>query len=144
MTTIVYSQGILATDSACSAGGTMIGTLRKMARNAQGYLVATAGATLSCAAVMRWVEHGMDEPGPSIDDDEFSALLIRPDGTVCLLGGDGIQVPIDAPYHVLGSGRDIALGALAMGASAENAVQIACRFDTASREPVQVMRLVEE
>ncbi len=44
--------------------------------------------------------------------------------------------PIEAPFAAIGSGAELALGAMAQGATAIQAVKIACRFDIHSRPPV--------
>lgn len=141
MTTIAYRDGILCTDSACtSSQGILLGTVRKLGRAPDGSLIAAAGKSMACAVVVAWAESGM-EGSPNVSDDDFGAILVRPDRTVHHLSGDGSTVQIDAPFHAEGSGYQIALGAMAAGASAEEAVQIACKLDGKSREPVQLIRL---
>jgi len=46
------------------------------------------------------------------------------------------RIDIDHEFFAIGSGAAIALGAMAFGASAEVAVEIACRYDTCSGPPV--------
>lgn len=140
MTTIAIRGREIATDSATTLGTIVTGTVRKHAAY-KGYVVVAAGGMLACATVFQWVEGGMKSGALDVSDDDFSALLVHPDGAVFQLGGSGLQVPIHAPFYALGSGREIALGAMAAGADPERAVQIACRLDGASREPVHVMRL---
>jgi hypothetical protein len=48
---------------------------------------------------------------------------------------------MDAPFYVAGSGGSLAMGAMAHGATAEEAVQIACKYDTKTCEPVHVLRV---
>lgn len=142
LTTIAYSRGVLAADSASTSNGILCGVVTKLARSPDGHIAAVAGSTLDCAAIRRWVAGGLiGETGVSGNDS--SGLLIKPDGSVHLLGSDGALAPIEAEYHATGSGWQIALGAMAAGASAEEAVRIACRLDGGSCEPIHVMRLGE-
>ena len=140
MTTIAYRDGVLAADSASCAGGTWSGSTRKIGRAPDGSIAALSGTVVDCHAVLRWVEHGMDERKRPVEQD-VAGLLITADGTVYLVEGNAPPAPITAPFYAAGSGRQIALGAMAAGASAQRAVEIACEWDTGSRGPVVVERL---
>lgn len=50
---------------------------------------------------------------------------------------------VHASFYAIGSGRRLAIGAMAAGASAKEAVEIACRFDTHSRGPVNAARVLK-
>jgi hypothetical protein len=45
------------------------------------------------------------------------------------------------PYIAIGSGREVAMGAMAAGADAERAAHIACELVTSCRPPVDTLRL---
>jgi ABC-type uncharacterized transport system permease subunit len=141
MTVVAIKDGIVATDSAAhTARGLYVGTVRKIARSPEGHVIACSGTALSVAAMLHWVESGL-VGSPGTDPEEYHALLVRPDGSVCEVGGDGLLVQVDAPFHASGSGRELAIAAMACGKSAEEAVQIACRWHGACGEPVQTLRL---
>lgn len=74
---------------------------------------------------------------------------IQGDIVLVWLAGDGVvthfltggSVQIDAPFHADGSGCAIAIGAMAAGADAKRAVEIACDYDTQCGGPVHVLTL---
>ena len=137
MTTIVYRDGVLATDSGSTSDGIHICTVRKIGRTAQGGLVALTGDSVECAMALKWFENGVGE-APNTD---CGGLLIHADGSVHAIGRACCTVPIQGPFHARGSGYAISLGAMAAGATAERAISIACQFDCYSVGPVQIERL---
>lgn len=94
------------------------------------------------AAFHRWYEGGASglrlkcEPA-----DSFGALEVRVDGTVVRYGDSWLPFEMDAPYHVIGRGDAFVLGALAAGATAEEAVRLALAHTDAGGGDVQVERL---
>lgn len=136
MTTVAYRDGVLATDSASTAGGIYSGSVRKMARSPDGSLVGVSGGTVACAELLRWVEGGM-QGRPDVSGDVYG-VLIGTDRTVHIIEDGGRPVAIEASFFACGSGREIALGAMAMGASAQRAVEIACMWDRCTVGPVVV------
>lgn len=66
-------------------------------------------------------------------------MLIRPDGRVREWYGDGWIEMRPASRSAWGSGRGFAMGAMMYGASAEQAVKIACGLDNESGEPVMTL-----
>jgi 20S proteasome alpha/beta subunit len=49
--------------------------------------------------------------------------------------------PFEGAFHAIGSGADAALAALHMGASAEQAVEVAIKVDQGSGPPIGVLRV---
>ncbi|MTH61180.1 hypothetical protein [Paracoccus litorisediminis] len=134
MTTIVYRDGVLASDTRAYSGhATPIGTKRKIHRRRDGAMfgVSTAAPGLS-EQVARWYldDKNMDllpQLGP---EDGFDMLEIDKDGQVFIYH-DSIHPtgPLTAPYFTVGSGANYAIGALEMGASAVEAVRVAITND---------------
>lgn len=139
MTTMAFREGIMAADSAAFADDTYGGQTTKIFRTADGSLVALAGSLIYAARVEAWLK-GVTSKKPDYGVD-VSGILVRQDGTIWVINGDGDLAPINAPYLASGSGRVAALGALAAGASAQKAVEIACGLDAYTRGPVQVEHL---
>ena len=147
MTTIAYRDGVLAADSLISCGQTRIGSVRKIVR-ANGFLAALTGDMQDTVLLRRWLEAGCPE-APNDDDASPWGTLGNDGGSGIVVDATGAMVfdnklrryAVDAPFLADGSGADIALGAMAAGASAEDAVRIACRLDTGSGEPVEAARL---
>ena len=142
MTTIAYRDGVMAADTALIGGGVVEGAFKKIAQSH-----GTDGpTTIGCAGsagyfqpFVDWVRGKGEKPAPD-KDDGFDALVVRPDGSVEAYDRLMVALPIEAPFHAIGSGKELARGAMAAGATAEEAVKIACLFDTGSCEPVTVVR----
>lgn len=140
MTTIAYAFGTLASDSASTGNGTFCGRVRKVGRAQDGSIAAFAGSVIACAVMLRWFEGDRSGDTPRLGT-ECGGLMVRADGSVHLIDGDGDTAQVDGDHHAIGSGRDMALAAMAAGADPARAVEIVCELDTASRGPVQVERL---
>lgn len=79
---------------------------------------------------------------------DVAALLAFPSGPVFYLAvykeeedWKGELTRVLAPFCAVGSGRNYAMGAMEHGASAAEAVEIACRHDAMSGLPLQCIRL---
>lgn len=100
----------------------------------------TAGGVDDAEAFFHWYEHGADvENSPELDNSFMAVLLNRSGIFVCF--ASCYPVAIGGEVCAIGSGHEIARGAMAMGASPERAVEIACDLDTGSGPPVVVERL---
>lgn len=142
MTTIAMRDGVIAADSGTTAGGIYVGAMRKITRLADGRLLAATGSIGDGRAVDSWLNAGGDpDKKPKIDDDGYDALCLSPDGSAWRIDSSLTFFQLDAPFHAVGSGFELALGAMAHGATAAEAVKIACRLDTRSREPIHVEAL---
>jgi hypothetical protein len=136
MTTICYKDGILAADTLIIAGESMSGTGIKILRiNGDRY-----GVSGNFADVARLRAWNCNTP---ISEANISAksnvLWVDKKGLLLEIERDTILPPIEAPYHAYGSGADYALGAMAMGASAAEAVIVAAKFDPFTNTDVTVL-----
>lgn len=139
MTTIAYRDGILACDSGMVLGEVLVGKTQK-AWAYKGHIVTGCGDASDIFAFRDWFVRGMKGDCPDPNGDGF-LILITPEGLVMEREKYG-WVKKDCPFYAWGSGFEIALGALAHGASAREAVEIACEYDIYSQEPV--MQFVQE
>jgi ATP-dependent HslUV protease subunit HslV len=160
MTTICYRSGTLASDSGVFHPERNLheGATQKVFQLAGGLLYAGAGDADDRA--VRALLDGVRSPDqlPSAKDllatgCDINAVVIFPDGQVYTVACNAPDEEDDAgtwsaeiillraPYLALGSGREIALGALWAGKSAEQAVEAACEHNVWTRGPVQSLRL---
>lgn len=140
MTTIAYRDGILAADTLITAGNIRCGTETKI--KARGPLL--YGSCGSCGLtdkVEAWIRAGMigDRPHLKAGEATGSVFVFMPDDKIVWMHEDGDTV-LTAPYWAAGSGEKFALGAMAHGASAEEAVRAAIVHDTGSGGSVTVLR----
>jgi hypothetical protein len=75
------------------------------------------------------------------ESEEFEAagIIFMPDGLIVKFNRIGNSW-LHAEYYSEGSGCDYACGAMAMGASAEESVRIAIKFDISSGGLIQTLR----
>jgi ATP-dependent protease HslVU (ClpYQ) peptidase subunit len=149
MTTAAWSakEGVLAVDTQVTSGNRKFRT-HKVARLPCGGLIAGTGNLVHILKVTRWVQAGYAESAkPEFGDDEdggqFECLIIQGDGQVVLLDDDMEPMPVTDEFIAIGSGGNYAMGAMACGKTAVEAVKIAAQFDAATSEPVEAYFLEE-
>jgi ATP-dependent HslUV protease subunit HslV len=145
LTTIAYKDGMMAGDTGVCSDRVITASIRKVSRNGNGDLCAAAGGLSWAMSFHDWFNAGEkgDHPPPEENDSwTDTGLIVRADGSMWLYESDG-RYRINAEYYALGSGREFAFGAMAVGATAEQAVQAAMRHDTHTNGDVDVVRLVE-
>lgn len=143
MTTIAYRDGVMAADSRAYAGyNAALGSKTKIRRLEDGTLVGCSATVPGFGeAVLDWYARGAKpDDAPKAEGAKFSLLVVKPDGQA-LYAGDAFHLsgPISAPFFTIGSGEHAAQGALHHGASAAEAVEIACRVDVWSALPVMTL-----
>lgn len=139
MTTIAYRAGVMAADSRAYGGSKLpIGEKCKIKRLDNGTLIGVTSTIVGASsAVMAWYEAGCPAK-PEVDlPESFSLLVVEHERKAFyaenkpLLSG-----PLHADFFAIGSGEEYALGALAFGANAVQAVAMACKLDVWSELPV--------
>jgi hypothetical protein len=129
MTIGVYRDGVLAADTAIWIGRSLSGHMTKLARHENGSMIATAGISAICSQMMDHFLAGETEQLIALSqehDDDVDALIVDEEG-VCRSFHSGALLRLRSDYMVIGSGHEIATGALGMKASAEEAVAL-CIF----------------
>ena len=143
MTVLAYRAGIIASDSVLVDNGTMCGAGRKLARGPDGTIAGACGSCGISHRFLQWIEAGEpDDFDPDTQGNEFGAIVVRPDGSTWRMSASGVIWPSTAPFFTDGCGSDIAMGALEMGATAEQAVAAAIKWDCNCGGDIQVERLV--
>jgi hypothetical protein len=139
MTTIAYRSGNLAADSLIAYTNITNGSRDKIAVCGR-YTVALAGIARLRKPLEQWCADGCpDDNVPSIlttMSDKFAALIIDNETGQLYEFDDGDLLPVYADYTAIGSGALLAIGAMAHGASAEEAVRAAALHDKNTGGPV--------
>lgn len=146
MTVIAYKSGTMCSDSMVSTGsGFNDGSVRKIIKTPEGFLVGAAGNLSHVSKFLDffedydtdWVwENCVDELS---ELDEIEGLLVTPDEILVFV--DGYFSPVKADFYALGNGSPVAKGAMAMGATAEEATEIAIRFTLGCGGDIQKVEL---
>lgn len=131
MTVIAWDGKTLAADKRADVGGTAL-TTTKIKKLESGEIVAFTGSVSTGRILLDWYENGAEpEEWPeSQNGDDWARLIVASKGGVCFYEGHPVAVHCEDKFAAFGSGRDVALGALAMGADAIKAVEIASMFQS--------------
>lgn len=139
MTTIVYRNGVVAADTrAYSGSSTPIGEKIKIevitySDGSKSVVGVSTPAPGFSEEIRRWFandKHPDFEPQGLGDRRSFEAIEVTKDGEVFFYNDSFVPSgPLITDWIAIGSGKDYAVGALSMGASAEEAVQVAITND---------------
>lgn len=140
MTTIAYKNGILACDKQCTDNGTKYrGSFKATVANDSVYIV--TGTVVRGLKFIEWILNGgrdSDEDAPRLKDTQVIQMDLKT-GKIHHWEAD-FPLPVEDRIAAWGSGGDIALGAMAAGASPEAAVKIASSWDDGTGFGVQMFR----
>ena len=154
MTCIVFRDGVIATDSKIIGRSwhAMGGFAKCGRREVDGkvYLYGATGETAYSGKFHRWMESdafvsfittGEGHPNlePSARDEQCTGLIFNPDGSCTRFEGNYPHYTVTGEYFAFGSGDAVALGALYMGATAQQAVEAAIEHDVLTNGPVQFL-----
>lgn len=151
MTVIAYKDGVMACDSCWSDNGLVVNSANKIVKLSAGGLLGEAGDsdTRDIIRLLDKVKKADQLPEREAISKlgiDYAAILALPDGTLWNVYADiekkdyGL-FPIRLPFAAVGCGRQIAIGAMAAGASAVQAASIACQWDTHCRLPIHQAKL---
>ena len=146
MTIIVWDGVTLAADKQVTTGG-LKQTVTKIFE-IRGHLVGFSGDFDLAQTLKHWFKEGADisnYPAFQSEDDKFVAMLvITPNKEI--LKYERSPHPIlmnESKVYAMGSGRDFAVGALAMGATAEEAVRIASLHESGCGMGIDTLTLTD-
>ena len=131
MTVIAWDGHILAADRMGENGSTLSTVKKLWPLKKQGGAFAVCGSLSQGLALKRWVEGGMKEDKfPFVKEGESWTHLIvaLPKKSVMLFENSPDAIEVLDSFAAWGIGREVALGALQMGASSIVAVEIASKW----------------
>jgi hypothetical protein len=142
LTTWAYRNGVLVADSMVSTSSSLqvVGTAKKVHKSKDGWLAAGAGILVDVHRFFRWVDEGRDED-EAIKLENLDGILISPEGDVYQIDDSLFPYQIDAEFHAGGGGAAIATGAMAFGATAEEAIKIAMKYSLGTGGKIQKVTL---
>jgi ATP-dependent protease HslVU (ClpYQ) peptidase subunit len=150
MTVIVFDGKQMVADRRMSSGN-MHETVQKIHRLAGGVVVGFSGSVAHQGAMLQWIKDGVNPeayPGPAFDAEhpmDAEMLVVNKWGQVFTFVGGPYLVEVLSRPVVIGSGAAYVLGAMAAGADAVRAVEIASQYDPGCGNGIDVVEvLVEE
>lgn len=141
MTTIAFDGKTLAADR--QMGG--IFNVKKIFKVPQGW-AAGCGDYDNILEIVCWLQEGADRDDmPTLPDkNDTDVIIIVPSGKVQWLSWPYLRfVELTEERVSFGSGSEFALGAMAAGATAKQAVAIACRYDPHTGQGIDAVRVVK-
>lgn len=141
MTCIVASakHGVITSDSRCSTDSAMV-SVHKV-RVSKKSIIGAAGDWADVLKFWEFLDKGTAPKDLGLTDDSaLEAIELTSDG-IYLYESSGRRYKIKDQFYAIGSGGPYAMGAMAMGATPEEAVAIAARFDPSTGGEVEVHKL---
>ena len=151
MTTIATDGHIVAADSMTTRPGGFRepGNYRKLhpveTTSGQRWIVAVAGDMSMVEPLKQWVLDGaraQDIPFREDRHADWHLWVFKPEGLFEAMASAPRLCPCHTP-NAIGSGARFAIGAFAMGATPQQAVEVAMRFDIYSGGEVEVIDIAE-
>jgi hypothetical protein len=132
MTTVATDGKAMAADgmSGTETGRVLTLQRNKLTRLPDGSIFGAAGRNSDRQKVVTWLQEGEGDKLPRLSD-EFAGLRLMPGGEVLYYDPDLLPTTIDAPAAI-GSGGELAVGAMLAGAKPSRAVEIAILRDNLS------------
>lgn len=148
MSTVVYKDGIMAGETLAVCSDERYGGVEKVGRT-ENYLFGFAGRLGYMRPTYKWIE-ALDKEGVHpqdffmhadrlmVDEGEHdgACIIADRDGNLWFIELDGHTHPVTRPFESIGSGGRYALGAIAHGASAVEAIECASMLDVNSGERI--------
>ena len=141
MTIIAWDGKSLAADRHMTSDG-LRSECTKIYKNKD--MVLAICGTLACGfELLEWYKKGKKKKDwPSFQaTDDWTTLVVAHKKKVFYLEGQPNPIEVLEPFYAWGSGRDYALGAMEMGATAKQAVEIASKFNIHCGYGVDVFKL---
>ena len=142
MTCIAVRNRVMAADTQMTIGDEKL-RVKKLRVLEDGSIFGSAGDASAIDKLEEWVKAGAPKnKRPRINKElAIECLVLKPDGTIWFIGTDLVFEQLAAEFMAIGTGGAYALGAMARGATAVQAVKIAARFDVNTSEPIDKMEL---
>lgn len=136
MTTVAYSNGMIAADTLVTVNSVRTGFMTKIAKNSD-VLAGFSGEGVFGQAFLKCVTEGGELPkvpegSVGFTVDKAGAVTSYEENGSCM---------VQANCFAIGSGREMALAAMAAGADPQKAVEIAIDLDVYSGGSIDVLRI---
>jgi ATP-dependent protease HslVU (ClpYQ) peptidase subunit len=143
MTVIAWDGKTLAADKMLTYNNVISSTTK--IRKINGHLVGFAGPVATAMEMFEWFKNGcLVEKFPEkqkSNDDAIYLFVVKPDGKLFEYCTSPYPYEIEDSIYACGSGGACAIGALEMGATAEQAVLIASKWNSTCGNGIDILTL---
>lgn len=132
MSIIAWDGRTIAADKQATNNGFRHVTTKLHRSRCGVFVFAYTGDQDSAEGVRHWFEEGADAdkyPAYQNDEKRWARLIVLTEQSMCIYERTPYPLAVEDSFMAWGAGRDYAIGALACGKSAREAVEVACRFD---------------
>ncbi len=149
MTTITYKDGVVAFDTLVTQGHTIIGHDHHKARlftfDSHSIIVGAAGVAGTCEKCFNWARTNFSSEHKPQEEalENLDGFIVDNKGRKFLINGNFAPFEISTDILALGSGSDIALGAMLNGASAIEAVKLAAKYNIGTGGKIKQLKFKE-
>jgi ATP-dependent protease HslVU (ClpYQ) peptidase subunit len=132
---------MFAADGMATSDGVVTSShCQKLHRLHDGRLAALMGSAIEAQTILKWIEGGETGKQPNVGGHD-GAVVIADENGLALYESGFIERYGPSEYRAFGCGWRIAMGAMAVGATAEEAVRAACELDVYCGGEVTVLQL---
>jgi hypothetical protein len=143
MTAIAYRDGVMVADTEMSIGNVKSRCVKIAKKN--GHLIGMCGSDCPPLAMFVTAFGKKDEEAKKLlKEFKFAALVVTPKGEMQLWTQSMTFEPLQTPFYAIGSGSEVAIGAMEMGASSRRAVLAAIKWAPGVSGPMTTLRLSKE
>lgn len=143
MTVIAWDGKTLAADKLACFGATR-GTVTKIFRSGN-CLLAVAGNLSAGMELLQWFKAGAEPadypPGNRVENQGASLIVVRPDRTVWKFESSPYAFRVEGDFCAFGCGDESALIAMECGKTAQEAVEIASKYNTGCGNGIDTLEL---
>ncbi len=127
MSVIAWRDGIIAADKMMTETG-LHNVCTKIFKINDNEVLSFAGEIAQGLILVEWYKNGKkEEDWPKFQlTDDWTRLIVASAAGVLIYDNHPVAIPIEDEFQAWGCGRDYAMGALSMGASAREAAEVAC------------------
>lgn len=149
MTTIAYKDGVVCADSSTNYGDVRFKSTKKIVDHGDVVVASAGDADDRHINALFHILNDEDDFPSNIELRDVKQVFVafvftRQTGQVFIVQtGDEYPLIVECkePHFAIGTGGELAIGAMSAGATAKEAVKIACKWDIKSATPIQEVRL---
>jgi len=138
MTIIVWRNGVIASDSQMTNEN--ISSKTKKLFRIKNMAIGFAGDVVDGLKLVEFLRSKDEQPPPTLSDDFEALAMDLRTGKCTYYEKQLIPIPITDKFEAIGTGDELAIGAMEFGATAIEAVRVAIKRDINSGGRVAVIR----
>lgn len=138
MTVIAWDGKTLAADKQGESNGLKC-VVTKIFKLDTGELIGTIGGLTEGLSAIEWYKNGSNPDKYPIAKDSNTGMVVIRDGVIYKYEDTHVPFIIQNRLYAFGSGRELAIGAMAMGADAVTAVTVACDYESGCGMGIDVL-----